>query len=95
MAKPRIQISISQEMKDILKELSSLTGSPSSKLASQTLESALPVFKDMVEAMRVAKESESRAAQMMQVSAFKHVGSSMSDLGSLMAGDDEYSEGKK
>jgi len=95
MRKPRLQISLSQEMKDTLKELSDLTGTPSSKIASATLESALPVFVDMLDALKVAQENESKAVEMMTASAFKVMGSSMAEMGDLISNIEEQKEGKK
>jgi predicted DNA-binding protein len=67
MVKPRptfrFSVPLSDELKSLLDELSALSGQPRSDLASDLLESTIPVLRDMLEAFRKIAEAKDDGLQ--------------------------------
>lgn len=54
----RFSVPISDELKELLDELSALSGQPRSELAGELLDSTAPVLRDMLEAFRRIAEAK-------------------------------------
>lgn len=61
MARHRMLLSVDDELHGILKELSEVSGIPAATFAAQLLELSKPQLRDLVESMRLAKNSPSEA----------------------------------
>lgn len=54
----RFSVSVSEEMRYLLEELSTITGQPRSSLAGELLEETKPVLRDMLAAFRAMAEAK-------------------------------------
>ena len=59
--KPRIALTVPDDLHDILDTLSDLTGTPKTKLILEILEESKPVFIQMITALEQIKESKENA----------------------------------
>jgi hypothetical protein len=61
--KPRIQLSVSQELYDVLTELGHVMGSARSSFPAEMLEQQLPVFQELLRVMRIARDNPALARE--------------------------------
>ena len=64
--KPRIALTVPDDLHDILDTLSDLTGTPKTKLILEILEESKPVFIQMITALEQIKESKENAPQALK-----------------------------
>ena len=66
MARHRLSLSISPELKHALDELNAATGVAASSFVGEIIESNIPMILGIAEAARKAKEEPARALELMQ-----------------------------
>ena len=76
MRKTRLQISLSPEVREVLKDISVYTKTAPSTFASKVLEDSLPVLRELLEALRVSEKDKEKAFNMITQSANKSLLSS-------------------
>lgn len=64
--KPRIALTVPDDLHDMLDRLSDLTGTPKTKLILEILEESKPVFQQMITALEQIKESKENAPQALK-----------------------------
>lgn len=64
--KPRIALTVPDDLHDLLDHLSDLTGTPKTKLILEILEESKPLFKQMIIALEQIKESKENAPQALK-----------------------------
>lgn len=81
--KPRIALTVPDDLHDILDHLSDLTGTPKTKLILEILEQSKPVFQHMISALEQIKESKENAPQALKNFAQTMILDSQDKLGAV------------
>jgi len=68
---PRIQVSVSNDLKAVLDDIKELSGSPSSKLITTILEETLPAFKLMRSTLQSIEDEKANTVKLVKDSAGK------------------------